>query len=480
MKKENRKKKVLLINPNLMKPPVAPLGLEYIGSYLMQNSIDTHLLDLAWEDEPLKAIGDKINANRYDLIGISVRNTDDSSFATRDFVLKQTKKMVGEAKKADAPVVLGGCGFSIMPEAVLKYCRADFGIAGDGEEALLKLLDSLCSQKDCRSIPGLLYRQGPEIAGNPPAFGGNAVPIKLSRGFVRNRRYFAEGGQAGIETKRGCSRSCIYCADPLAKGKSVRFRDMEDIMDEIALLVEKGIYCFHLCDSEFNISSSQASEFCRQLIKSKINKKISWYTYAMPKPFPDSLAGLMKEAGCSGINFGADSASPEVLGTLGRDFGPRDIASAADACRKHGIACMIDLLLGGPGETPDTVAQTIKFARSLPVTAVGVNTGIRIYPGTIMAEMVKEEGFMPQNANLYGKIEQNTDFLEPVFYLSANLGAGMEEKISKLTAGDRRFMFMSKSKKSYNYNQNMLLTKAIRKGRRGAYWHILEQVSSRE
>jgi radical SAM superfamily enzyme YgiQ (UPF0313 family) len=140
---------------------------------------------------------------------------------------------------------------------------------------------------------------------------------------------------------------------------------------------------------------------------------------------------------------------------------------------------MLDLLLGGPGETPETVKETIKLAKRLPVTAVGVNVGIRIYPGTAFAEMVNEEGFSPENPNIHGKVEDNQQFLEPVFYLSSEQGLDVEEHIYSLIGEDNRFMFMSRlpNRKSYNYNQNLVLTEALKKGYRGAYWHILSQIN---
>jgi len=186
----------------------------------------------------------------------------------------------------------------------------------------------------------------------------------------------------------------------------------------------------------------------------------------------------MKSAGCSGINFGVDSTNPEMLDTLGKDFGPEDIINAAEACHEAGIACMLDLLLGGPGETTESVENTIKLTKRLPVTAVGVNMGIRIYPGTVFADMVHEEGFSPENPNIHGKIEGNQQLLEPIFYLSSGMGKDIEEHIYSLIGEDNRFMFMSKlpNKKSYNYNQNIILAEALKKGHRGAYWHILSQI----
>ncbi|MEW6276821.1 MAG: radical SAM protein, partial [Bacillota bacterium] len=298
------------------------------------------------------------------------------------------------------------------------------------------------------------------------------------RSVVDNRSYFHEGGQVGIETKRGCDRKCIYCADPLAKGGKLRLRPKSHVVHEMENLLAQGIDCFHLCDAEFNIPEEHAWELCREITKTGLGRHIRWYTYASPKPFSVELAQLMREAGCVGINFGVDSAHPGILRTLGRDFGPAEIVAAVQACNQAGIACMLDLLVGGPGETPETAAQTIRLVKGFAVTAVGVAVGIRIYPGTILAKMVEREGFNLQNANLRGKVEGNEEYLEPVFYLSSGLGHDPEAYVAELVGPDRRFFFMSSEEtaRNYNYNQNQILIEAIRQGYRGAYWHILQTI----
>ncbi|MGQ9512831.1 hypothetical protein, partial [Thermodesulfitimonas sp.] len=124
-----------------------------------------------------------------------------------------------------------------------------------------------------------------------------------------------------------------------------------------------------------------------------------------------------------------------------------------------------------------TVAETIQVVKSLAVTAIGVAVGVRIYPGTGLAALVEEEGFSPDNPNLRGRVEGNENYLEPVFYLSSALGPEPEALVSGLIGRDARFLFMAPAAgRSYNYNQNLRLAEAIRRGSRGAHWHILRQI----
>jgi radical SAM superfamily enzyme YgiQ (UPF0313 family) len=474
-------KSVLLINPNRIRPPVTPVGLDYVAAALEGQGFKVELLDFAWEADPRAAVREVLAGQVFEAVGISVRNTDDCCLATKDFLLPRIKDLVGLLKSlTESPVVLGGCGFSVAPEASLLYCGADFGIAGDGEWAMPELLNAVRQGLDVFEIPGLVYRLGERAVSNRPRYHDLAGPgSPVRRPVADNTRYFREGGQVGIETKRGCDRKCIYCADPLAKGGKLRPRPKSLVVREIESFLAHGIDCFHLCDSEFNIPAEHAREVCREIAAAGLGRQVRWYTYASPGHFSAKLARLMREAGCAGINFGVDSAHPGILRILGRDFSPADIVAAVQACNQEGIACMLDLLIGGPGETPDTVKETVRLVKGLNVTAVGVSVGIRIYRGTTIEKMVEQEGFNLQNTNLRGKVEGNRECLEPVFYLSSALGSDPEAYIAGLISPDRRFFFMSPDEtRNYNYNQNINLSEAIRKGCRGAYWHILRTIDN--
>lgn len=169
-------------------------------------------------------------------------------------------------------------------------------------------------------VPGLVYRADKRFYANAPEWRDLASMPVMTRKWLDNQRYFYEGGQAGIETKRGCNQNCIYCADPVGKGRTCRLRPPKHILAEIKSLVSQGVDCFHLCDSEFNIPISHAEAICQEIIASDLCGNFTWYTYASPVPFTDELAKLMKRAGCIGIDFGADSGDDFVLRLLGRNF----------------------------------------------------------------------------------------------------------------------------------------------------------------
>ena len=377
--------------------------------------------------------------------------------------------------------MLGGAGLSVAPEAILEFTGADYALAGEGEVSMA-LLSDRSDGSDMSDIPGLVYREGSIIRSNPPEWMDLAdLPIR-SRRWLDNTRYFREGGQAGIETKRGCDRKCIFCADPAGKGRSNRVRPPSHVIAEIKALLDQGIDVYHLCDCEFNIPLAHAEDVCRAIIESGLGDRIRWYTYATPKPFTDELAALMVRAGCRGIDFGADSGDDKVLRSLGRDFTSKDVRRTAEICRRHGITFMYDLLIGGPAETNESVKRTIELMKRIEPDRVGVSIGVRIYNGTALGEMVRRAGVTPSNPTLHGTIEGNESFLAPIYYLSPTVGMEVFSLVDELVAGDSRFLHASPAELegNYNYNDNTVLVDAIRDGFRGAYWDILRRVQAGE
>jgi len=464
--------RVALVNPNRIRPPISPLGLEYVAEALLAAGHEVNILDLCWEEQPETAIPGFFRGREYALVGISFRNTDDCSFATRESFLPGFSRIVETIRKhSGAPIVAGGVGFSVMPEIVMAITGVDAGIVGDGEFTLAGIADRCRKQAPWEDLPNLVLHQNGFFRRNPVS----TVPLSrlppMSRTLVDNRRYYLEGGQAGIETKRGCPMGCVYCADPLAKGNSTRLRPPGDVVAELSRLLDQGIEHVHTCDSEFNVPESHALQICDEIIRRGLGDRLRWYAYCKPGPFSPELARQLHRSGCRGINFGVDSGDDGMLRRLGRDFGPGEILSAARLCRENGIAVMFDLLLGGPGETRHSVARTVELMSASGADRVGVTVGVRVYPGTRMEKEVQRE-------DLRKGLVGGSDLRHPVFFLEPAIAPTIFDQLDALVGKDPRFLFFDPDRpdRNYNYNTNEVLVRAIREGYRGAYWDILRRV----
>ncbi len=470
-----------MVNPNQMKPPVTPVALDYLAESLDEKKFEVEVLDLAFSTDAERDIRSVLTRMEPLLIGVSVRNLDDSYMASQDFCLERTGKIIDLIKShSGALLVLGGVGFSIAPEAVLEYCQVDCGIYGEGEQALPMLARRVMKREDFHNIPGLIIRDGAGFHRNPRRSFLLKDAALGRRTAIDNIRYLKEGGMVGFESKRGCDQGCTYCADPISKGKRVRLRNPSLVAEELANLYRQGIDHFHTCDSEFNHPEQHAIEVCKQIVEKGLGDKIRWYAYLSPKPFSEELARWMQRAGCVGIDFGVDHVHKDILKTLGRGHKREDIISLVQRARAHGFAFMFDLLLGGPGETRKTIAEAIELMKEISPDRVGISLGMRLYSGTRLFAKIQTQGLGAENPNLHGSVEGNPDLLRPIFYLESKLGENLDDYIEGVIGNDARFLFGNRKRvdRNYNYNDNSILAKAIADGYRGAFWDILRRVSS--
>ncbi|MHA1266517.1 MAG: B12-binding domain-containing radical SAM protein [Candidatus Helarchaeota archaeon] len=470
--------RVLLINPIRIRPPIGPIAFDYIGQSIQNAGYHVDLIDGAFS-ELKSAIMFYFKEHTPFAIGVTIRNTDTCLFSGQRFFLDMVKELISYLKSiSSAPIIVGGAGFSIAPGPILEYCEADFGIWGEGEATLPLLLKSLETDRDFSEIPNLYYWNGTHLLHNPYKYYDLNTFIP-QRTIIENVRYFNEGGQGNIETKRGCDQTCIYCADPLCKGSEIRLKDPKIVCAELKILLQQGIDCFHICDSEFNNPLAHAKAVCHAIIEEGLQTKIKWYPYCSPKPFDEELAELMKAAGCVGINFGVDSAANEMLQIYQRSHRSKDIARLTEICKAADLILMYDLLIGGPGETKDSIKTTLSFIKEVQPDRAGLSIGVRIYPNTELARMIQEEGPLNRNPNIYGVKTNNPSFLKPLFYLSSDIGGpAVFSYINELVGKDPMWFFANPAdqNQNYNYDENKTLIRAIQKGYRGAYWDILRRL----
>jgi hypothetical protein len=172
-----------------------------------------------------------------------------------------------------------------------------------------------------------------------------------------------------------------------------------------------------------------------------------------------------------------DSASEKMLKILKRPFSPQHIKDAINVAKKYDLEHVIELLFGAPGETKETIRETIEFIKEADPERVSVTVGLRIFPGTELEAMVRKEGLHEGNPNLSGRISDNDSLIHPIFYLPKELGPDPQAYVDQLIGDDKRFLLAND--RLFNYNANAFLVSEIEHGARGAYWSILNKAAKR-
>jgi len=356
---------ILLVSANREKSPypVFPLGLSYLAGSLLAAGHRLRTIDLCFAEDPEVLIRDELSAYPPAAVILSIRNIDNVTYPGSRSYLEGVKTVV-DACRGTTPVILGGSGFSLMPRELLEFFSGDFGIIGEGEEILPRLLERLAKGESAQGLPGVLTRGVPEFL--PP------VPVEKigtpERSLFQVERYNREGGMANLQTKRGCPFSCIYCTYPILEGSRLRMREIPEIISEIRELVDRsGTKYLYFVDDIFNYPMDFAEKLCRAMIAAKLS--IHWSAFINPSFITPELLAVMVEAGCDAFEFGTDSGSPAMLRNLGKSFTVDEVRAASALCREHGVDFAHYILFGGPGETEKTLLESFALMDEVDPTA---------------------------------------------------------------------------------------------------------------
>ena len=415
--------RVLLISANTETVNMAPLplGLNCVAVAARNAGHEVQLLDLMGSGDNASIIHDAVQEFRPGVIGISARNVDNQHMAQTRFLLEPVRDIVALCRRySDATIVVGGAGFSIFPEAALRYLKADLGICGEGEMAFTTLLEALERGNDLSGIPGLCL-PGCTVQGPAVRAGLETLPLPDPSLWSVPADAAAEIW-VPFQTRRGCPMRCSYCSTPHLEGTSIRKHPVDAVVQGIAVHVAAGFKHFYFVDNTFNFPLSYAKELCTALVDAGLG--ISWRCILNPGFMDEELARTMAQAGCLEVSLGFESGCPAILRNLNKDYDLDQVRESSELLRKYGIRRMGFLLLGGPGETRETVRESLAFADSLKLDLLKLTLGIRIYPGTALEKVAREEGV----------IAEGDDLLLPRFYLSKEVEGWLNPTIHKWMA----------------------------------------------
>ena len=447
------------VNRESVPYPVAPLGVAYVAGAARSAGHEVRLLDLCFSESVEADVAVAVRQFAPQLIGISIRNVDNLTYPASVSYLDEILAAVTSLRRhSESLIVAGGPGFSIFPERLLAVLDLECGVIGEGEETFCALAQCLEDRREVPDLPNLIRRgeDARRVARRQGCFAGNGRP---ARDLLDTARYLRLGGMANLQTKRGCPFGCTYCTYPQIDGPSLRLRPPASVADELAAMVEEAhVDEAFFVDDIFNQPHDHALGICEEIIARRL--RVGWTCFATPVGMTPDLARAMKAAGCRGVEFGADSASPSILRALGKPFPQEDLRAAARACREAGLPAAYYLIFGGPGETAETVAETCDLIDDLQPQAVLAFVGIRIYPNTPLHGIAVSEGV----------IAEEDDLLLPRFYISSQIGEGeLTSAVGAHAKGRSNWVVPALGIRS----DPAFLALLRRSGRRGPLWDLL-------
>jgi radical SAM superfamily enzyme YgiQ (UPF0313 family) len=403
-------RRVLLISANrcTTPDPVFPLGLACLNAALRQARHETVWLDQLVDADRLDAVLDSFRPN---LVGISVRNIDDVLIRTQETFFDDAVSLSARIRqRTNCPIIVGGSGFSLFPQQLLELIGADYGICGEGENALVSLIAALDAGGDVSALPGCVFRKNGGIVVNPAAVSPRVGTLEgLDRPAALTTHYLQTSGTLNLQTQRGCRFRCCYCTYPLVEGRRHRRREPEAVAAELAQLQSLGARYVCVVDSIFNSCPAHVIETCEAILRR--NLKVSWGCFLRPQGLSPELMKLMARAGLTHAEFGSDSFCDEVLEAYQKDFTFEDILTSSELARREGVGVCHFIISGGPGETGATLRESFGNSQRLSDAVIMAVAGMRIYPGTaLFARAVAE-----------GQVRPETDLLRPTYYFAPGL-----------------------------------------------------------
>ncbi|MCX5694711.1 MAG: radical SAM protein [Candidatus Omnitrophica bacterium] len=396
MKKISR---ILLINPPQVskgkfldgyqgtRPVLPALGLAYIAACLEKQNYKVEIFDGMVENATASEIA--VCTHGYDLVGIT----------STTFQVKISYQVLEEIRKENPviPIVIGGPHVSCLPFEPLEKGLADFCVVGEGEEALLSIINAIEKNIDLTSLIGVAYKLNGQIY--PAKYSGmikdiNSLPLparhllpikKYRTSAIRTRKYPA----TSMITSRGCPMQCNFCFNQLPYRKNVRFISAEKIVEEMTQLVTKyGAKEIHFWDDNFLVNKPRIDRLFAIMQSKKM--KISFDCEGTINSFDPEVLKKIKKIGCYSVSYGIESVNQRILDLMGKKTSIEQIRLVVKETKKLGLDVRGYFLFGFPTETKEDVLETINFSKELKLTDATFSLFVPL-PGTKAYEMVKDE-----------------------------------------------------------------------------------------
>lgn len=402
--------KILLINPPIRKwakPNCFPLGLGYVAAVLQRVGYDVEVLDInAYRYEKIQ-VEERIKNAEFDVAGIG-------GIVTTYKYVKWISSILKKHHHSKKIIVGGSVGTSIS-KIMLEKNPVDVVCIGEGEATVVELIKTFENNGDLSKVKGIWYKDNSgkifqtekrlpikELDAIPfPAWDLFPMDIYLKNPVgAPNRNKWIGGSvdEAGLLSMnlcatRGCPYKCIYCYHDFM-GQKYRHRSPENVIREIKILYEKyKVSYFHFVDDEFVTKRDFVYEFCgliKDLMK-ETGKEFTWGCAGRVNLMTEDLIATMADAGCVLIGYGIESGSQKMLDLIKKKVTVEQAKNAVRLTKKYLGWADCSFMIGYPGETEETIQETINFCKELDLEPE-VIFFLTPYPGTELYQMALQQG----------------------------------------------------------------------------------------
>ena len=372
----------LLINPysSISESATPSLGLAFIAAALERAGVEVRILDLAvfpYSKAMLRSVLEDFQPAMVGATAVTI------VFDSAMEVLAQVKEL-----DPDILTVMGGPHVSFCAEETLRaFPVVDFIVLREGEETVVDLANAATNGRDWDRIPGLVYRDGPDIRNT--GLRGYVQDVehlpRPARHLLPLGRYRALGLPITMTTSRGCPFNCIFCVGRNMVGQKVRYWSPLKVVDEIEHLGTLNFLQINIADDLFTANKKHCHAICDEIIRRNIQTQ--WSSFARVDTVTPELLAKMKKAGCTGLLFGVESANARILEIINKKITTRQVEDAVKMCVDAGITPCASFILGLPGETPESMVESQEFGEKLK--HLGASYGFHFlapFPGTTVRE----------------------------------------------------------------------------------------------
>jgi len=390
---------VLLVNPPFGgKSELPPLGLLSLAAVLLQEGHAAEVLDLdaVPAPDPMAVLGDALARFEPDVVGVTAM-TD--SFSAASEACRRVKSW-----NPAALTVIGGIHATVHDREILSSCPdVDIVVRGEGEYILRDVLRARSAGVPISGIEGLTYRNGRVAVRNrrrDVELRLDAYPIPAHH-LVPGRGYRARG----VSSSRGCGHRCTFCSIRSLYGRTVRFREIGGLLEEIGLLADLGAESVYFSDDNFTTDAARVAALCRQLEGRGFHRRMRFFAEGRIDDICANpmLPAILSMAGFGALYFGAESGSRDILEGYRKGITPDDIERCVALCVEQNLTPVVSFILCGPRDTVETIRETLALARRLFENGAEIAcTEMLIpYPGTPIQARLSKDGKFRRKREVY-------------------------------------------------------------------------------